>query len=188
MEARLATEARSFYGMNPIDLWAVGKRIVEWDLNDWKYDGDLFITSSINQVFADGMGRQFFPLGYGIPGNSSNSSSSCFEEMNPETNKGKMELEKKRRVIVVEDDGANEEAGGLTLKLGSQGGHGYPISQSEMRAWGGASEKKNKLSRGSGNRAICQVKDCGADLSQTKNYNRRTKNSFSSFYGSTSFW
>ncbi|KAE8723234.1 Squamosa promoter-binding-like protein 12 [Hibiscus syriacus] len=175
MEARLATEARSFYGMNPVDLRAVGKRTVEWDLNDWKWDGDLFIASSINQVSADGMGRQFFPLGSGIPGNSSNGSSSCSEEMNPETDKGKRELEKKRRVIVVEDDGANGEAGGLTLKLGSQGGHGYPISQSEMRAWDGASGKKTKLSGGSGNRAVCQVKDCGADLSQAKDYHRRHK-------------
>ncbi|KAK9013652.1 hypothetical protein V6N11_041653 [Hibiscus sabdariffa] len=175
MEARLATEARPFYGMNPVDLRAVGKRTVEWDLNDWKWDGDLFIASSINQVSADSTGRQFFPLGSGIPGNSSNSSSSCSEEMNPETDKGKRELEKKRRVIVVEDDVVNEEAGGLTLKLGSQGGHGYPISQKEMRTWEGTSGKKTKLSGVSGNRAACQVEDCGADLSQAKDYHRRHK-------------
>ncbi|KAK8570311.1 hypothetical protein V6N13_003000 [Hibiscus sabdariffa] len=175
MEARLATEARPFYGMNPVDLRAVGKRTLEWDLNDWKWDGDLFIASSINPVSADSMGRQFFPLGSGIPGNSSNSSSSCSEEVNPETEKGKRELEKKRRVIVVEDDCVNEETGNLTLKLGSQGGHGYPVSQREMRTWERTSGKKTKLSGGSGNRAVCQVEDCGADLSQAKDYHRRHK-------------
>ncbi|KAK8484317.1 hypothetical protein V6N12_018661 [Hibiscus sabdariffa] len=50
MKARVATEARPFYGMNSVDLWAVGKMTVEWDLNDWKWDGELFIASSINQA------------------------------------------------------------------------------------------------------------------------------------------
>ncbi|XWS76715.1 hypothetical protein CRYUN_Cryun01aG0201600 [Craigia yunnanensis] len=175
MEARFGSEAHHFYGMNPADLRAVGKRTLEWDLNDWKWDGDLFIASSINPVSADSMGRQFFPPGSGIPGNSSNSSSSYSDEVNPETEKGKRELEKKRRVIVVEDDSLNEEAGSLTLKLGGQGGHGYPISQREMRNWEGTSGKKTKLSGGSGNRAVCQVEDCGADLSKAKDYHRRHK-------------
>ncbi|XWS31886.1 hypothetical protein CRYUN_Cryun23aG0114000 [Craigia yunnanensis] len=121
------------------------------------------------------MGRQFFPLGSGIPGNSSNSSSSYSDEVNPETGKGKTELEKKRRVIVVEDDSLNEEAGSLTLKLGDQGGNGYPISQREMRNWEGTSGKKTKLSGGSGNRAVCQVEDCGTDLSNAKDYHKRHK-------------
>ncbi|XWS36059.1 hypothetical protein CRYUN_Cryun20dG0050700 [Craigia yunnanensis] len=175
MEARFGSEAHHFYGMNPADLRAAGKRTLEWDLNDWKWDGDLFIASSINPVSADSMRRQFFPLGSGIPGNSSNSSSSCSDEVNLETEKGKRELEKKRRVIVAEDDSPNEEAGSLTLKLGGQGGHGYPISQSEMRNWEGTSGKKTKLSGGSGNRAVCQVEDCGADLSDAKDYHRRHK-------------
>ncbi|MBA0862258.1 hypothetical protein Goshw_006396 [Gossypium schwendimanii] len=176
MEVRVGNEARPFYGMmNPVGLPAVGKRTLEWDLNDWKWDGDLFIASSINPVSADSMGRQFFPIGSGIPGNSSNSSSSCSEEVNPETEKGKRELEKKRRLIVVEDDGPNQEAGSLSLKLGSQGGHGYPVSQREMRNWEGTNGKKTKLSGGSGNRAVCQVEDCGADLSHAKDYHRRHK-------------
>ncbi|XP_022757734.1 squamosa promoter-binding-like protein 1 [Durio zibethinus] len=175
MEPRIRSEAHPFYGMNPADLRAVGKGTLEWDLNDWKWDGDLFIASSINPASADGMGRQFFPLGSGIPGNLSNSSSSCSDEVNLETEKGKRELEKKRRVIVVEDDSLNEEAGSLTLKLGAQGGHGYPMSQREMRNWEGTSGKKTKLSGGSGNRAVCQVEDCGVDLSNAKDYHRRHK-------------
>ncbi|OMO82251.1 Transcription factor, SBP-box [Corchorus olitorius] len=164
MEARLGTEAHHFYGMNP------GKRTLEWDLNDWKWDGDLFIASSLNPVSADGMGRQLFPLGSGIPVNSSNSSSSCSDEVNLDMEKGKRELEKKRRVVVVEEDSLNEEAGSLTLKLGGHGANGYPISQRE-----GTSGKKTKLSGGSGNRAVCQVEDCGADLSSAKDYHRRHK-------------
>ena len=175
MEDRFGSEAHHFYGMNPADSRAVGKRTLEWDLNDWKWDGDLFIASSINPVSADSMGRQVFPLESGIPGNSSNSSSSCSDEVNPETEKGKRELEKKRRVIVVQHDSLNEEAGSLTLKLGGQGGHVYPISQREMRNWEGTSGKKTKLGGGSGNRAVCQVEDCGADLSNAKDYHRRHK-------------
>ncbi|KHG05980.1 Squamosa promoter-binding-like protein 1 [Gossypium arboreum] len=175
MEARFGSEAHHFYGMSPADLRAVGKRTVEWDLNDWKWDGDLFIASSINPISADTMGRQFFPLGSGIPGNSSNSSSSCSDELNPKAQKGKRELEKKRRVTVVEDDSLNEETGSLTLKLGGQGDHGYPISQGEMKNWEGTSGKKTKLNGGSGNRAVCQVEDCGADLTNAKDYHRRHK-------------
>ncbi|KAG4119907.1 hypothetical protein ERO13_D11G108100v2 [Gossypium hirsutum] len=175
MEARFGSEAHHFYGMSPADLRAVGKRTVEWDLNDWKWDGDLFIASSINPMSADTMGRQFFPLGSGIPGNSSNSSSSCSDELNLKAQKGKRELGKKRRVTVVEDDSLNEETGSLTLKLGGQGDHGYPISQGEMKNWEGTSGKKTKLNGGSGNRAVCQVEDCGADLTNAKDYHRRHK-------------
>ncbi|GMJ09278.1 squamosa promoter binding protein-like 1 [Hibiscus trionum] len=175
MEARFGSDVHHFYGRSRADLRAVGKRTVEWDLNDWKWDGDLFIASSKNPVSADSMGKEFFPPGSGIHGNSSNSSSSCSDEVNPKTQKGKSEWEKKRRVIVVQDDSLNEEAGSLTLKLGGQGDHGYPISQGEMRNWEGTSGKKAKLSGGSGNRAICQVENCGADLTNAKDYHRRHK-------------
>ncbi|KAG8477557.1 hypothetical protein CXB51_030810 [Gossypium anomalum] len=167
-----------FWGRTEADRFRFAgsrERTVEWDLNDWKWDGDLFIASSINPMSADTMGRQFFPLGSGIPGNSSNSSSSCSDELNPKAQKGKRELEKKRRVTVVEDDSLNEETGSLTLKLGGQGDHGYPISQGEMKNWEGTSGKKTKLNGGSGNRAVCQVEDCGADLTNAKDYHRRHK-------------
>ncbi|GLT50569.1 hypothetical protein SLA2020_240470 [Shorea laevis] len=174
MEARFGGEGHHFYAMNPLDLRAVGKRPLEWDLNDWKWDGDLFIANQLNSVPTDSMGRQFFPLGAGIPvaGNSSNSSSSCSDEVNPGAEKGKHELEKRRRVIVVEDDSQKDEAGGLTLKLG---GHGYPTSERETGNWEGTSGKKTKLGGGTTNRAICQVEDCGADLSNAKDYHRRHK-------------
>ncbi|GKV30453.1 hypothetical protein SLEP1_g39261 [Rubroshorea leprosula] len=174
MEARFGGEGHHFYAMNPLDLRAVGKRTLDWDLNDWKWDGDLFIANQLNSVPTDSMGRQLFPLGAGIPvaGNSSNSSSSCSDEVNPGAEKGKHELEKRRRVIVVEDDSQKDEAGSLTLKLG---GHGYPTSEREMGNWEGTSGKKTKLGGGTTNRAICQVEDCGADLSNAKDYHRRHK-------------
>ncbi|MBA0583229.1 hypothetical protein Gorai_014094 [Gossypium raimondii] len=173
MEARYGSEAQ-LHGVSPEDLQAVGKRTLEWNLNDWKWDGDLFVASRMNPVSADGMGRQFFPLGSGIPGNSSNSSSSCSDEVDLETER-KRELEKRRRVTVVKDDSLNEEAGSLTLKLGGQDGHGNPLSQRDTINWEGTSGKKTKLSGGSGNRAVCQVDDCRADLSDAKDYHRRHK-------------
>ncbi|XP_015891807.3 squamosa promoter-binding-like protein 1 [Ziziphus jujuba] len=174
MEARFG--GHHFYGVSS------GKRTLEWDLNDWKWDGDLFIATPLNQVPLDNsMGRQFLPLGSaGIPvtGGSSNSSSSCSEEGgNVGTDKEKREHEKRRRVLEVEDeDRLNQEgAGTLSLKLGGHG-HGYQVSEREGGNWEGASGKKTKLGGGATpNRAVCQVEDCGADLSNAKDYHRRHK-------------
>ncbi|XP_015572376.1 squamosa promoter-binding-like protein 1 isoform X2 [Ricinus communis] len=177
MEARFGGEAQAhhFYGMSAADLRAVEKRSLEWDLNDWKWDGDLFIASPLNPVPSSNMSRQFFPIATGTPtnGNSSNSSSSCSDEVNLGIEKGKRELEKRRRVIVIEDDNLNDEGvGSLSLKLG---GHGFPVSEREIGNWEGNSGKKTKLVGGSMSRAVCQVEDCGADLSSAKDYHRRHK-------------
>lgn len=175
MEARLGTEAHHFYGLNPADLRAVGKSSMEWNMNDWKWDGDLFYASPLNAVATSRVGRQFLPIGAGIPfapGNSSNSSSSCSDEVNLGTEKGKRELEKKRRVIVVEDDNLDEEARNLTLKLG---GHGFPISEREVGNGEGSIGKKTKLGSNTLGRSVCQVEDCGSDLSNAKDYHRRHK-------------
>ncbi|TXG63219.1 hypothetical protein EZV62_010213 [Acer yangbiense] len=169
METRLRGEAHHFYGMNSMDLRAVGKRTLEWDLNDWKWDGDLFMANPLNPVPNNNMDQQFFPV---AAGNSSNSSSSCSDEVNLGIEKEKRELEKKRRVIVVEDHNSYEEAGGLTLKLG---GNGFLVSEREVGKWEGTSGKKTKFGGGTSNRAICQVEDCGSDLSNAKDYHRRHK-------------
>lgn len=173
MEARVGGEAHHFYGMGSADTRAVGKRTLEWDLNDWKWDGDLFIARPLNPAPSSSMSRQIFPVGTGIAGNSSNSSSSCSDEVNLAVEKGKRELEKRRRVIVIEDDNLNdEEVGSLSLKLGGQG---YPISERDVGSWEGNSGKKTKLVGGSMSRAVCQVEDCGADLTNAKDYHRRHK-------------
>ncbi|CAN1353170.1 Squamosa promoter-binding-like protein 12 [Linum perenne] len=178
MEARFGTEATHFYGM--------GKRSMEWDLNDWKWDGDLFIASKLNTVPSSsaaaaataGMSKQFFPLH-----NSSNSSSSCSDEVGDlEIEKRKKESEKRRRrVIDVEEDdslvnGHHQEEAALSLKLG---GHGVGRER-EMVNWEGGKKAKltgtgNGTTSSSSSRAVCQVEDCGADLSKAKDYHRRHK-------------
>ncbi|KAJ7977734.1 Squamosa promoter-binding-like protein [Quillaja saponaria] len=141
METRFGGEAVQFFGIGSSDLRAVGKRSMEWDSNDWKWDGHLFIASPLNPV-------------------------------NPGIEKERRDLERKRRVIVVEDDNLKDEAGSLTLKLGGQG---YPVADRDAASWEGMCGKKTKLVGGTSNRAVCQVEDCGADLSNAKDYHRRHK-------------
>ncbi|MED6159906.1 Cysteine desulfurase mitochondrial [Stylosanthes scabra] len=101
MEARFGTEALQFYAMGGS---SVGKRSMEWDLNDWKWDGDLFIGRPLNPGPEH---RQFFPAGTGIPlsggPSNSNSSSSCSDEVDLRIREGNKEGDKKRRVVVLED-------------------------------------------------------------------------------------
>ncbi|KAG2693193.1 hypothetical protein I3760_08G085600 [Carya illinoinensis] len=175
MDARFGVEDHHFYAMRTADLRAMGKRSLEWDLNEWKWDGHLFMASPLNLVPSGSMDRQFFPLGSGIPptGGSSNSSSSCSDEVNLGIEKVKRELEKRRRVNLLEEGNLNdEEAGTLALKLGGQG---YQVPEREVGNWEGMSGKKTKLVGGTSNRAICQVDNCGADLSNAKDYHRRHK-------------
>ena len=42
MEAQFGGKANQFFSPVVPDLKAVGKKSLEWDLNDWKWDGDLF--------------------------------------------------------------------------------------------------------------------------------------------------
>ncbi|XP_042475626.1 squamosa promoter-binding-like protein 12 [Macadamia integrifolia] len=177
METKIGAEGRHFYHpassnfvLKEKDLMGVGKNSFEWDLNDWKWDGDLFIATPLNSVPYDCKSRQLFPVSSGIPEacGMSNSSSSCSDDTNPGSERGKRELEKRRRVIVVGD----EEEGSLTLKLG---GHGYPTTEGEVANCEGNNGKKTKLIGASSNRAVCQVEDCGGDLSNAKDYHRRHK-------------
>ncbi|KAI7983858.1 Squamosa promoter-binding-like protein 12 [Camellia lanceoleosa] len=182
MEKRVGGEANLLYGLGSADLRAVGKRSLEWDPNDWRWDGDLFIASPLNSNHSSKyQSRQLFPLVSGIPvvGVSSNSSSSCSDEVvNPVTVQAKRELEKRRRVIVVEDENLDDEARNLTLKIG--GGHAYPMTETEREAGNcdGTSGNGNKSKLPGApitNRAVCQVEDCGIDLTNAKDYHRRHK-------------
>lgn len=169
MEASFRGDARNVYGMRSMDLEAVGKRAVEWDLNEWRWDGDLFIASSMNSVPSDVIGKQFFPVARG----SSNSSSSYSEEGTLEIDKEKRELEKRRRIVVVEEEeNLNDEEGTLSLNLG---GNGHRLPVREVENWERVSGKKTKLVGGAQNRLTCQVEDCEADLSKAKDYHRRHK-------------
>lgn len=171
MEAEIGGKSNYFYGPVVSDFKAVGKKSLEWDLNDWKWDGDLFTASPLNSVPADCRSRQLFPVGPELPVNvgSSNSSSSCSDDNNSSLGdeKGKRELEKRRRVVVVEDEDLNDEAGSLNLKLGGQV---YPIMDEDAK-----SGKKSRVSVPASNCSVCQVEDCRADLSNAKDYHRRHK-------------
>ncbi|CAK8544455.1 unnamed protein product [Lathyrus sativus] len=167
-------EAFQLYGNGSgSDLRAMGKR-PEWDMNNWKWDGDLFIASRLSPVPEQ---RQFLPLpvGGGSGGgggfSNSNSSSSCSEQLDLVISQGNKEGERKRRVIVVEDElSLNKEGGSLSLNLGGGGGH------AQIATWEGNTGKKSRVAGGgSSSRAFCQVEDCRADLNNAKDYHRRHK-------------
>lgn len=152
------------YGMEggSSDLRITGKRSLEWDLNDWKWDGDVFVASRRLSPVPEH--RQFLPLPGGGSSNS-NSSSSCSEDLDL----GNKEGERKRRVIVVEDElSLNKEAGSLSLKIGG--------GSAQIATWEGNSGKKSRVAAGgTSSRAFCQVEDCRADLNNAKDYHRRHK-------------
>lgn len=161
MEARFGGNPHDYYGPVAPELKAVGKRTMEWDLNDWKWDGDLFTATPLNAIPSDCRNRQLFPV-------TSGGSSSCSDE-------GKRELEKRRRVVILDDDDDNEQLvghGGLNLNLGRQV---YPITEDDLERWEGKSGKKTKIAGASSNRAVCQVDDCQTDLTGAKDYHRRHK-------------
>ncbi|KAL2556464.1 Squamosa promoter-binding-like protein 1 [Forsythia ovata] len=174
MEARIGGEAQVHYGLGSASLRVVGQRSLEWDPSDWKWDGDLFLATPINPNLSNCQSRQFFPLETGITttGGSSNRSSSCSEELNQGTDKEKNDLDKKRRLIVVEDDNLTDEAGSLALQLYKEG-----ISRIERGGGncGRTPGKKTKFTGATSSRAVCQVEDCRADLSKARDYHRRHK-------------
>ncbi|KAL9258503.1 Squamosa promoter-binding-like protein [Drosera capensis] len=158
-------QAYRYYGMEARGTRVVGKRSLEWDLNDWRWDGDLFLARPSNI-----QGREFTPVM--MNGNSSNSSSSCLDEVTIEVH-GRKELKRKRRVVVIDEDCVDDEAGNLTLRLG-----GFPILETEAGSVGGIVGNKTKVGGGGGgvsSRAVCQVDNCGAELSCAKDYHGRHK-------------
>ncbi|XVF38965.1 hypothetical protein REPUB_Repub20aG0148500 [Reevesia pubescens] len=162
MEAKFGGKPHHLYGPTVSDMKAVEKKSADWDLNDWKWDGDLFTATP-----SDCRSRQLFPVEPETPANagSSHSSSSCSEHIDPGNEKGKRELEKRRRVD--DDDEVNGDTGSLNLKLG---GKGYPIMDEDAKCG-----KKTKATGTASSRAVCQVEDCRADLSNAKDYHRRHK-------------
>ncbi|CAI9767795.1 unnamed protein product [Fraxinus pennsylvanica] len=174
MKARIGGEAPVYYGLGSAGLRVVGQRSLEWDPTDWKWDGDLFLATPINPNVSNCQSQQFFPLETGIPtaGGPSNRSSSCSEEFNHWTDKEKNDLDKKRRLIVNEDNNLTDGAGSLALQL-------FKEDNSRMERGGGNCDrtpgKKTKFAGATSSRALCQVEDCGADLSKAKDYHRRHK-------------
>lgn len=178
MEAQFGGKAHHLCAPVPVvsDLKAIGKKSLEWDLNDWSWDGDLFRASPLNSIPSDCRSRQLFPVGpetpaaapacAGLP-NSSSFSGPETDDIEPGIEKGKRELEKRRRPAFVDDAELSLEDGSLNLKLG---GEAYPILEGELK-----SGKKTKIVGTASNRSVCQVEDCRADLSNAKDYHRRHK-------------
>lgn len=169
MEARFGEKPHHYYGPVVSDLKAVGKRTMEWDLNDWRWDADLFTATP-----SENRSKQLFPVTSDLQTNTgaSNSSSSCSVEINLQNQNEKRELEKKRRVTVLDEEEVCGDAGALNLKLGGQV---YPITEDEAERWEGKNGKKTKVAGATSNRAVCQVDDCRTDLSNAKDYHRRHK-------------
>ncbi|KAK7411758.1 hypothetical protein VNO78_03196 [Psophocarpus tetragonolobus] len=168
MEAQLEGKNQYLYGPVVPEMKSVGKRSLEWDLNDWKWDGDLFTARQLNSVPSDCRSRQLFPTDPEIlaTGDASNNLSVADDDVN--LGEGKRELEKRRRGVI--DEGGlemNDGAGSLNLNLGGQV---YPIMEGEEK-----SGKKTKIGASTSNRAVCQVEDCRVDLSNAKDYHRRHK-------------
>ncbi|GAB4859020.1 hypothetical protein Ancab_010489 [Ancistrocladus abbreviatus] len=173
MEATLRGKGNHGYGPVVTEMKTDGRRSLEWDLNDWRWDGDLLVASPLNPVPSDCRSRQLFPVRPEIPLNAhiSNCSPCCTDEINPVNDRGKRELEKRRRVAVDPDEELNKEARSPNLKLGGQF---YPTTEGGDK-WDERGGKKTKVAGTSANHPVCQVEDCKADLSNAKDYHRRHK-------------
>ncbi|KAI4344714.1 hypothetical protein L6164_011908 [Bauhinia variegata] len=167
MDAKFWGKNQYVYGPVVPEMRAAGKKSLEWDLNDWKWDGDLFTASPLNSTPSDCRSRQLFPVNPETPAkaNISNSLSSGSDNSNPGNRK--RELEKRSRDVMGEEEELNDEAGSLNLNLGRQI---YPIMEGDVK-----SGKKTKIVGTASNRAVCQVEDCRADLTNAKDYHRRHK-------------
>lgn len=148
---------------------------LEWDLNDWRWDGDLCIATPLSSHPAPALAP--------APAPAPNCCSSLWDE------REERDSEKRRRDAVVVGENNGEEEKGLKL-----GGQAYPIIAEEGEVKAG---KKSKVvgtetttaaisaaaaaaatattGLNSGRSAVCQVEDCRADLTNAKDYHRRHK-------------
>ncbi|KAK1293232.1 Squamosa promoter-binding-like protein 1 [Acorus calamus] len=138
------------------------KKSVDWDVNDWAWDGERFLASRVNPAPSECRSHPFFPVGTDSP-----------DEGYGGLGQGRVETEKRRRFDVVEE----EEGGGqgglpLTLRLGD---HVNASAEAELADWEGKNGKKSKTQTANPNRSVCQVEGCNANLKDAKDYHRRHK-------------
>ncbi|CAN6466999.1 unnamed protein product [Victoria cruziana] len=161
MEAEIGGGSSRFCAGSVPGFLVKGKGLVqnrEWEVGDWRWDGDLFVARPLSGVPA---GRQFLRMSGG-------------EGSSEGSDEGKGEAEKRRRF---QDEGEEAEGGGfLALKLGEQE---YPVG--EANGVDGRNCKRSKVqgagtgTSSSAGRPACQVEGCRADLSSAKDYHRRHK-------------
>ncbi|KAK4418778.1 Squamosa promoter-binding-like protein 6 [Sesamum alatum] len=191
------------YGPVVSDLKDVGRKSMEWDLNDWRWDSDLFMAAPLNTMPSDCRSRQLFPVGSNISVNNGASlnmvpsdcrSSQLFQVgSNIRVNNGasdgsqlgsdeamlgsqreKRDLEKRRRVFEVEIESEQVNEEAGSLNL-KLGGQVYPIPEEELGELEWKSGKKSKVTSAPSSHAVCQVEDCIVDLTNAKDYHRRHK-------------
>ncbi|KAK8948057.1 Squamosa promoter-binding-like protein 1 [Platanthera guangdongensis] len=166
MEANMGRDMHPFYAAESSKR--VENRSQEWDLNEWKWDGELFMAVPVNPGPLECRNKQLFSDVV-----LSNGSSNGLDEFNFRmVGNGVVESEKRRRVVVVGDDKQCDDAGSLTLKLG---GHAYPEMEEDVDIGGKRNGKRCMVQSSNINQPKCQVEGCTADLSQSKDYHRRHK-------------
>ncbi|KAJ8466182.1 hypothetical protein OPV22_028734 [Ensete ventricosum] len=171
MEARRGGENHQFVAAGTSKLNRTGKKSLEWDLNDWRWDGDLFVASPLNSIPEDFRNKQLHQDAAKVL--VSNCSSSSSEGADFElVDKEKGEAEKRRRIVVGEEDVSIGGAGSPRLKLGA---HAYPVVEADLAILEGKTGKKSFPLGGNSSHPACQVEGCDADLSDSKDYHRRHK-------------
>ncbi|KAI4370205.1 hypothetical protein MLD38_018575 [Melastoma candidum] len=171
MEARLKGKGHDLRGAVGSGSENEGekKKSLEWDLNEWRWDGDLFTaTPVISSERSECLGKQLFPV---VPDNArTRDLATCElysgEEVAPGNERGERVVEKRIRIPVMEERDSGEE-GGFDLNLGGQS-----CLESDADIKG---RKKVKYLGGGVNCPGCQVQGCEADLSNARDYHRRHK-------------
>lgn len=153
-----------------------GKKVMEWDLNDWNWNGNLFLATPVNGSPSGCGNKRSFPSILTTEVGLSTSPPSCYDESDHHgvNEKERYELEeKRRRVVFVDDDEPVLEVGSLPLKLG---GIVHPTMESEVTNGNRIDKNSRKIqATGGSSRGLCQVEGCGADLNGAKDYHRRHK-------------
>lgn len=166
MEANFGGENHQFFAAGSSKRF--GKKALEWDLNDWKWDGDLFMATPVNPGPLNCLNKDLFPDMV-----LSNSSSSCSDETEfGVAGKVPGEADKRRRIVAADDNEQCDDPRSLTLKLGA---HAYPVMEEDLNLVGMKNGKRVMVQASNPNHPKCQVQNCGADLSQSKDYHRRHK-------------
>eukprot|EP00268_Persea_americana_P059389 TRINITY_DN727_c0_g1_i2.p1 TRINITY_DN727_c0_g1~~TRINITY_DN727_c0_g1_i2.p1 ORF type:complete len:248 (-),score=64.34 TRINITY_DN727_c0_g1_i2:745-1488(-) len=124
------------------------KQNTEWDLNEWKWDGNLFIAER----------RSFSNAEVVLPTGA--------------VGKDGKAVDKRRKLSVLKDDEFGEGDASLTLKLGGE------VKRIEEREDGSCEDKSGKRVKSQLsllNDPICQVDDCNVNLNGVRVYHRRHK-------------
>uniref|UniRef100_J3LUH9 SBP-type domain-containing protein n=2 Tax=Oryza brachyantha TaxID=4533 RepID=J3LUH9_ORYBR len=171
--ARVGAQSRHLYGggLGEPDLVdRREKRLVGWDLNDWRWDSERFAATPVPAREASGLALN------SSPSSSEEAGAAAVRNVNV-----RGDSDKRKRVVVIDDDDVEDddlvvENGGGSLSLRIGGGAIAPGAGMD----GGADEedrngKKIRVQGGSSSGPTCQVEGCTADLTAVRDYHRRHK-------------